>query len=235
MRKVSLLFGLIVMMFVAMPMSAQTYKDKKAAKKAAWEQDQQQKTEEDALLHKMRMDSIRKAAERAEAQRLREEQEEAMREVEVNVPCCGEEFFSTSTLLRASGNGQSMNQQVAKNMARSSALQELTSKVKVAVEALVENYYKSENLNMTETFEQRFQEMTVQKIKEEISGYRTICEKYTKFMNNGRPAFKCYMAIEIGKDDLLKPVFETLSNDQSAQIDMDYETFKAEFDKEFAE
>ena len=235
MRKVSLLLGLIVMMFVVMPMSAQTYKDKKAAKKAAWEQDQQQKTEEDALLHKMRMDSIRKAAERAEAQRLREEQEEAMREVEVNVPCCGEEFFSTSTLLRASGNGQSMNQQVAKNMARSSALQELTSKVKVAVEALVENYYKSENLNMTETFEQRFQEMTVQKIKEEISGYRTICEKYTKFMNNGRPAFKCYVAIEIGKDELLKPVFETLTEDQSAQIDMDYNTFKAEFDKEFAE
>lgn len=235
MKKVSLLFGLIVMMFVVMPMSAQTYKDKKAAKKAAWEQDQQQKTEEDALLHKMRMDSIRKAAERAEAQRLREEQEEAMREVEVNVPCCGEEFFSTSTLLRASGNGQSMNQQVAKNMARSSALQELTSKVKVAVEALVENYYKSENLNMTETFEQRFQEMTVQKIKEEISGYRTICEKYTKFMNNGRPAFKCYVAIEIGKDELLKPVFETLTEDQSAQIDMDYNTFKAEFDEEFAE
>ena len=235
MKKVSLLFGLIVMMFVAMPMSAQTYKDKKAAKKEAWEQDQQQKAEEDDLLHKMRMDSIRQAAQRAEAQRLKEEQEEAMREVEVAVPCCGEEFFSTPTLIRASGNGQSMNQQVAKNMARSSAIQELTSKVKVSVEALVGNYYKSENINMTENFMQKFQEMTVQKIKEEISGYRTICEKYTKFMNNGRPAFKCYMAIEIGKDDLLKPVFETLTNDQSAQIDMDYETFKAEFDKEFAE
>ncbi len=235
MRKVSLLFGLIVMMFVVMPMSAQTYKDKKAAKKATWEMKQEQAVEEAALLHKMKMDSIRKAAERAEAQRLREEQEEAMREVEVNVPCCGEEFFSTSTLLRASGNGQSMNQQVAKNMARSSALQELTSKVKVAVEALVKNYYKSENLNMTETFEQRFQEMTVQKIKEEISGYRTICEKYAKIMNNGRPAFKCFMAIEIGKDELLKPVFETLTEDQSAQIDMDYNTFKAEFDEEFAE
>lgn len=235
MRKVSLLFGLIVMMFVATPMSAQTYKDKKAAKKAAWEQDQQQKAEEDALLHKMRMDSIRQAAQRAEAQRLKEEQEEAMREVEVKVPCCGEEFFSTPTLIRASGSGQSMNQQVAKNMARSSALQELTSKVKVSVEALVSNYYKSENINMTENFMQKFQEMTVQKIKEEISGYRTICEKYTKFMNNGRPAFKCYVAIEIGKDELLKPVFETLTEDQSAQIDMDYNTFKAEFDKEFAE
>ena len=121
MKKVSLLFGLIVMMFVAMPMSAQTYKDKKAAKKEAWEMQQQQKAEEAALLHKMRMDSIRQAAQRAEAQRLKEEQEEAMREVEVNVPCCGEEFFSTPTLIRASGNGQSMNQQVAKNMARSSA------------------------------------------------------------------------------------------------------------------
>ena len=136
MKKVSLLLGLCIMMLTTLPMSAQTYKDKKEAKKATWEMKQEQAAEEAALLHKMKMDSIRKAAERAEAQRLREEQEEAMREVEVNVPCCGEEFFSTSTLLRASGNGQSMNQQVAKNMARSSALQELTSKVKVAVDGV---------------------------------------------------------------------------------------------------
>lgn len=46
---------------IATPISAQSLKDKKAAKKEDWERERRQKAEEDELRHQFRMDSIANA------------------------------------------------------------------------------------------------------------------------------------------------------------------------------
>ena len=62
MKKVFLFATVVAMsLFVAMPAQAQSLKDKKAAEKAQWEQEQKQKAEEAALLHQLKMDSLKKA------------------------------------------------------------------------------------------------------------------------------------------------------------------------------
>ena len=70
MKKIMLLATVVAMsLAVAMPVNAQSRKEKKAAAKAQWEMEQKQKAEEAALLHQMRMDSIKRAnEERAEAE-----------------------------------------------------------------------------------------------------------------------------------------------------------------------
>ena len=101
MKKI-MLFGVVLMSFLLVtPVMAQSRKDKKAAKKAQWEMQQQQAKEEAELLHQIKMDSIRQVqadkaaarqraedervlqAQQAEADRQAALKEEAMREKEL--------------------------------------------------------------------------------------------------------------------------------------------------------
>lgn len=82
MKKVLLFATVVAMsMALAMPVNAQSRKDKKAAKKAQWELEQKQKAEEAALLHQMRMDSIKRAQqERAEDEAWEKEKKDMKRD-----------------------------------------------------------------------------------------------------------------------------------------------------------
>jgi hypothetical protein len=150
-------------------------------------------------------------------------------EVDITTPCSGESYYSDRErgLIRATAIGTSMDQQMAKRMARSAALEDLGTKVRVAVNALIVDYYKSTKRDMTEDLKQRFEGGTDLVVKEHISGYRTICEKFTRKGSD----YKCYMAIEIGSDELSKPVHQKLTNDDILRVDYDYEQFRAKFNE----
>ena len=47
--------------------------------------------------------------------------------------------------------------------------------------------------------------------------------------------YKSYMVLEIGADELLKPLYEGLQQEEDLNLDYDYEKFKEEFEKEFAQ
>jgi hypothetical protein len=148
-------------------------------------------------------------------------------EVEISSPCTGIDFYSTKELIRSTAVGESMDQQMAKRMARSAALEDLGTKIRVAVNALISDYYKSTKQDMTEDLKQRFEGGTDLVVKEHVSGYRTICEKFTR--KNGN--YKCYMAIEIGSDELSKPVHKKLTDDNILRVDYDYEKFREKFNE----
>ncbi|MDL2254850.1 hypothetical protein LJB78_01030, partial [Bacteroidales bacterium OttesenSCG-928-J16] len=150
------------------------------------------------------------------------------KEVEVIFPCSGSEYKSTNGLVRATGMGESMDQQIAKRMARSSALEELTSKLGVTMKAVANDYYKSISVNLTEDLERRFEGNALQVINQYVSGYNIVCEKFMQKGNN----YKCYLAIEIGEEEMLRSTFNTLTKDQILQVDYDYERFKKTFNDE---
>lgn len=251
MKKVMFLATIVAAMMVCAPASAQTRKQKKEAQTAAWEQQQRQQQEEAALLHQMKMDSIRnaqkvqadaakqaelaakRAQEKAEADQRRAEQEALHQEKEVIMPCMGDEFMSSSDIVRATGIGESMQQQMAKRLAYSNAVKELTGKISTTMNALFVMYVNDEMVNMDETLQQKYEGMQQEKI-EQTTGYRTICEKYTSYINNaGRKIFKCYLAIEIGIDEILKPVYDQIQEADQNKLNVNYDKFKEDFNKEF--
>ncbi|MDR2286157.1 MAG: hypothetical protein LBE04_01585 [Prevotellaceae bacterium] len=148
-------------------------------------------------------------------------------EIEISTPCSGEEFYSTKEFIRSTAVGESMDQQMAKRMVRSAALEDLGTKIRVAVNALISDYYKSTKRAMTEDLKRRFEGGTDLVVQEYISGYRTLCEKFTRKGSN----YKCYMAIEIGTDELSKPIYEQLSDDDILRVDYDYEKFREKFNE----
>lgn len=247
-----MLFGAVLMSFLLVtPVMAQSRKEKKAAKKQQWEMQQQQAKEEAELLHQIKMDSIRQVqadkaaakqraeekciqqAQQAEADRLQALKEEAMREKEVEIPC-DDQSYSTITNFRALGIAENMSMQVALIYASNNARAALAEQVKASVRSLTHNYIKSVNKNMTEDMELRFEQLTVTVVNQELQNSNPVCKQAKKFNRNGKLMYKYYVVMDMPKDALLQPLHQALTTDDVAKVEMDYNTFKAEFDKEFA-
>ena len=260
MKKVFFCATIVAMsLAMAMPAQAQSRKDKKAAQKAQWEMEQQQQREEAELRHKLRMDSIanagkvaeekaaaeakarKEAAEKAEADRRAAEAEAkarqkkaeeaaALQEVEFNEPCM--EFESTANLIRARGIGEDLEQQLSAEMARSAAIEELGSQISTKVQALLMNYKKSIRQNLKRESLRRVEGLTMTEV-DQATGFRVACRKTTTYIQNGERIFKTYMVIELGEDQLLKPIYDKIQKDDELKIDGDYQSFKKEFDDHF--
>ena len=233
--KKTIILALMALAIVAVPASAQTRKDKKAAEKAQWEQEQKFAAEEAALRHQLKMDSLanaqrvaeEKAAEAAARAKQRAEAQ-AAQEQEVEVPCG--DYYSTSEVIRALGIGEDYEQQMATEMARSAALEELASQISTSVQALVSNYKKSMRVNLKRESVRRVEGMAMTAV-DQAMGYRIACRKTTSYVLNGEKLFKQYMVLEVNKDDILEPIYEGIQEDEELQLDMDYQKFAEEFDK----
>jgi len=227
---------LLGMMMVCTSVDAQTRKEKKAAKAEAYKNEQRRIQEEKELIHQVRMDSIANAKKEREKAEAKREAEARAKEVSVEMPCTGDKYFSTNEILRASANRQSQSKDVAKRMATTSALNELASKIAVTVKSLAKDYLKSVSIDMDESLGQVYESMTKQIVNQRINSYKTICEKYTSSYNaNNKKIINCYICVEVSKDDVLKPIYEEIQANAKTKLEIDYEKFSAEFEKEFAE
>ena len=200
MKKITLFIALIMSMSLLTPALAQTRKEKKAAKKAQWEMQQQQAKEEAELLHQIRMDSIRQAQADKEAERQQALKEEAMREKDVEIPC-DDQSYSTLTNFRALGVAENMSMQVALIYASNNARAALAEQVKASVRSLTHNYVKSLNKNMTEDIELRFEQLTVTVVNQELQNSNPVCKEAKKFNRNGKLMYKYYS--NINKDSFI--------------------------------
>lgn len=268
MKKIMLLATVVAMsLAVAMPVNAQSRKDKKAAKKAQWEMEQKQQREEAELRHQLKMDSIanaqkkaearvaaeekarREAAEKAEAERRAAEEEakaeakrqaaeKAAQEVDLDEPCM--DANSTDTYLRARGIGESLQQQSARTKAQTFALRDLAGKINVAVKSVLRAYVNDESTDMmtdetsaTGMYIEEKTENMVKQVVDQNLRYSTPCEKIRTYMKNNRKIYKCYMIVQVGMDDMLKPIYNQIQKENTIRLKQDYENFKEEFEKEF--
>lgn len=150
-------------------------------------------------------------------------------EIEINVPCSGDDFFTTKKYFRANSVGESLDQSVSKKKALNNAKGELAGAINTTIKATIDNYVNSREMNNVEQVEERFEGLTREVIDQEIRGIKTICEKLFK-TKDGK--YKTYLAIELSAQDLLVKMDKKLAKDDQLKIDYDYEKFKATFEKE---
>lgn len=235
--KKTIVLALMAMAIVAVPATAQTRKERKAAEKAKWEQQQQFDAEEAALRHQIRMDSIanakrveeEKAAEAAARAKARAEAQ-AAQEVEVSEPC--EEYYSTKDLIRGRGVAESPIQQVAMSQARTLAVQEFASQVQTTVQAVATNNTAAlsgaDDMDVQVLFNDK-----VKTIVDQTTGFRIVCRKTTTFMKSGKKIYKHYMVVELDMETIVKPLYDAIQKDQATKLELSLEEFSEEFEKHF--
>ncbi|BDD02666.1 hypothetical protein [Aureibacter tunicatorum] len=147
-------------------------------------------------------------------------------EIEVIIPCSGEEYKSDEDFIRATSMGESQDLTLAKKKARNNTLQELAGKIQTTVQVVVDNYQNSTETQDGEVIQKRYEELTREVIEQKISNYITACEKLTKTKNG---SYRSYLAYEIKVDDLLTPLSDKINQDEILRVDYNYEKFKKTF------
>ena len=150
-------------------------------------------------------------------------------EVLIQTYCSGPEYFTDKDYFRANSIGESTDQVMSKKKALSNAKAELAGSVGTMVKTVSDNYLMSHEANNVEDIRERFEELTRQVVKQELSGIKTICEKQTKTKQG---TYKTYIAIELAGDEITNAMKDRLSGDTKLQIDFQYEKFKDEMEKE---
>ena len=125
-----------------------------------------------------------------------------------------------------------MSLETAKKKAMSNCRNYIASNINTTVKAVTDNYVNSRTYNNVEEVEEKFEFLSREVVKQELSGLKVICEVPTKKMVDGKETYTFYMAMELSGADLLSKMNEKISKDESLKIDYDYEKFKETFNEE---
>ncbi len=150
-------------------------------------------------------------------------------EVLIQTYCSGPEYFTDNEYFRANSIGESTDQVMSKKKALSNAKAELAGSIETTVKAVIDNYFSSHEANNVEDIREKYEGLSREVIKQELSGIKTICEKQTKTKQG---TYKTYIAIELAGDEITNAMKDRLSKDTKLEIDFQYEKFKDELEKE---
>jgi len=150
-------------------------------------------------------------------------------EVLIQTYCSGPEYFTDKDFFRANSLGESTDQVMSKKKAMSNCKQELAGSIETTVKAVIDNYFSSHEANNVEDIREKYEGLSREVIKQELSGIKTICEKQTKTKQG---TYKTYLAIELAGDEIANAMKDRLSSDTKLEIDFQYEKFKEELEKE---
>ena len=245
MKKFMLFATVVVMsMALAMPVQAQTRKEKKAAQKEAWEREQRQKAEEAELLHKMKMDSIAKALKqreedeawekemkdlKREGQRAKLQSKNAMEQVMeggvqlIYTPCM-DEFIALNKIpeqmaAQGIGTGQ-QTQELAQKVANQNGLADIGSRFAGVVKNAMESYNKDASTpSGNRVTEGSLEGMVVAAGEKAIEKFYVVdCRQFAKDRYNN---WICYEAMYVPMDKVMNAIM-----DEVKDVDVDKALFR---------
>ena len=151
-------------------------------------------------------------------------------EVEITFPCSG--IDSDKEFLCVTGMGKSKDRTMAKDLSYQAALSNLASKL-TGVMAM-ENQRVAVSVDADgEDFHAKTVAVSKLIAKANVAGYRVACEKFTVTPETG--AYNCYVAIEFGKQKVVKELYEALNKDKLLKADYDFDRYMKAFEKDLEE
>ncbi len=244
MKRITFLAMVLSLAMVTMPLSAQTRKDKKAAKKAQWELQQQQLREEAELRHKMKMDSIKKAQQQKEED---ESYDKEMRDIQreskmaklkdkyameqrleggvqlIYTPCM-DEFLALNKIPEQMGaqgisTGQ-QTQELAQKVANERAIDDLGSRFAGVVKNAMESYNKDTSTPKGNRVTEGSLEGMVLSVGEKAINKLFIvdCRQFAKDKYN---QWICYEAIYVPMNKVMDAIM-----DEVKDVDVDKAMFR---------
>ena len=147
---------------------------------------------------------------------------------EINVPCSDNEFHSDQKSFRGTGIGISQDLSTAKSKANLDANSNLAASINRTIKTVTDRYTNERQIGENSEFEQKFEQLTRDVVKQELNNVSTVCSK--TFQKEGK--YNVYVAVEVAKDELLNNIKDRISKDQKLQLDYDKMKFENIFNEE---
>lgn len=251
MKKVFFFATVVAMsLFVAMPVQAQSRKEKKAAEKANWEMEQQQKREEAELRHQIEMQKLRdaqaesqaakeaakqEAAERAAAKKQAEAEaaERAKMTAVAEMPCQSyddEDWFYATGARRFEMNRISTTPAALLRSTQRQLLDKLKGKYKQVTRDYFDQMDTEEGSYEREHIESAGEKVINQLVNET----HEVCRKQSAYPD-AEGKYTMYMSIRISKKEIVEKVVDEISEDQQLKVRFNEKKFREDAFKVFEE
>ena len=228
---------------VAMPVQAQTRKDKKAAEKAQWEMQQQQQREEAELRHKMKMDSLQNAQREQEEAKAKAALEQERRAAEAEqlrrqntvaeMPCQtydDAEWFYATGVKRFKPNQLNMTPTTLLRSTRQQLLQKLSGKY----QQVIDDYFDQMETEDGEYARQHIESAGRQVIQQMINETYEVCRKQTQYVDS-EGYYTMYMAIKVSKKEFVDKTVQTIGREEEMRVRFNEKQFRDSAFKVFEE
>lgn len=232
--KKTIVLAMMALAIVALPATAQSRKDKKAAKKAEWEMQQKQKAEEAALLHQMRMDSIRDAQAAREAAKAEAEAKKAAEKAEQDylnstqtykLPCWEpdtKEYFTAQVQRVMPLNQVTMQATALLRLAK----QQMQQKIAGAYKQVIRDYMDQMDLDDKFTAASHIESAGEMIINQIVNNTEESCREMTRPDASGQVTL--YLAIKVSKENLVKEILNNIPEKEKKEVLTNEEEFRKE-------
>ena len=232
--KKTIILALMAMAIVAVPATSQTRKEKKAAKKAEWEMQQQQKAEEAALLHQMKMDSIRDAQAAREAAKAEAEAKRAAEKAEqeylksaqtYKLPCWEpdtKEYFTAQVQRVMPLNQVTIQSTALLRLAK----QQMQQKIAGAYKQVIRDYMDQMDLDDKFTAASHIESAGEMIINQIVNNTEESCREMTRPDASGQVTL--YLAIKVSKENLVKEILNNIPEKEKKEVLTNEEEFRKE-------
>jgi len=131
-------------------------------------------------------------------------------------PCHNDSKYMTSKkFFRASAVGESMDQQVSKEKARSNAKADIANQTSSTLKLVEINHVNSLEENNRESLREKFERQSQNVVSQSLSQVSTICEE--TFIDPNTNKFITYVCMEFPSENLLKAHTSAMKKDSESQ------------------
>jgi hypothetical protein len=143
---------------------------------------------------------------------------------------CHEYNTSEDGVIRATAIETHEDPQLAKDIARTVALEELASKIEVTVNSITDYYVNTvtSNQNIRETLKE-FNKQTHTTVNQAVNGYEIICTEYE--YNSEKGIYRCYLTLQVKEKNIIKPVYDNLKTDKTNTFLPNFDKFRNTFNE----
>lgn len=142
---------------------------------------------------------------------------------------CQSEGSSDKDFFRADASATSQDMNLSREKALTNTKQRVASLIETKIKSVTDRYVNETEFNQNSQFEQKFENMTREVVKQTLRDVSITCEKTYKEANG---KFTTYLALEVNKKELLEGIDNQLTKDQKLQVDYDKQKFEEIFNEE---
>jgi hypothetical protein len=154
-----------------------------------------------------------------------------MQEEEITVPFSG--FKTDKNYFRAVASGFSPDMNVAKKVALQNARSEIASSIQSLFNQVTTDYINQYVQDATPDLSQKFQEMSQNIVSQVLTNLTISDQKF--FKSKADNNIRCFVAVEMSKQDVGKAVTSRISQEAKDRIDFDEYQYRKIFDKALKE
>ncbi len=143
-------------------------------------------------------------------------------------------FKPDKSTLRAVGFGESIDRNVAEQLALTNAQSKMAASIQTVFNQVNTNYFNQRAENRDKELEQKMEGMSRSVVSQVLSNMNFVDSKTYEPENKkaNNQAFQCYTAVEMPKDEIGKQIMRGISDATRNRIDFDQKQYEKIFNEE---